>query len=122
MCDLFASLLHSSRFTFDKAERHSFATAEPNTLSINTVLCSLLSTMLPSSPSSQKRKALTLEERIKVIERNKKGENAISIARSLDVGKTQILNIVRERDSILSLGGRTGKRVTSSENSLQLFM
>ena len=33
---------------------------------------------------------------------SKKGENAISIARSLDVGKTQIQTIIRERDSILA--------------------
>lgn len=48
----------------------------------------------------RKRKALTLEERVRVVERSEKGEKAISIAKDLCVGKTQIQNIIRDKDSI----------------------
>lgn len=47
---------------------------------------------------------------MKVIERSRKGESAISIARSMSVGKTQIQNIIRDQDSIV-------KRWESGENS-----
>ena len=48
----------------------------------------------------QERKILTLEERIKVVERNEKGESCPSIADSMGVGKTQIQSIIRERESL----------------------
>ena len=46
---------------------------------------------------SQKRKFLTLEERIKVIERSDKGDAARRIAADLNVGKTQIQNIIKDK-------------------------
>lgn len=49
---------------------------------------------------SNKRKTLTLKERIQVIERNEKDEPARRIALSLGVGKTQIQNIIRDKVNI----------------------
>ena len=49
---------------------------------------------------ARKRKQLTLEERVRVVERSEKGETAIAIAASVDVGKTQIQTIIREKESI----------------------
>ena len=46
---------------------------------------------------SRKRKFLTLEERIKVIERSDKGDAARRIAADLNVGKTQIQNIIKDK-------------------------
>ena len=55
----------------------------------------------PSNMSPNKRKPLTLEERVRVIERKKGGETAIAIAKSVNVGKTLIQCIIRDSDSIL---------------------
>ena len=52
------------------------------------------------SPRST-RKVLTLSQRVNVIKRSEKGESAIAIARSLEVGKTQIQGIVRDKQLIL---------------------
>ena len=49
---------------------------------------------------SNKRKTLTLKERIQVIERNEKDEPVRTIALSLGVGKTQIQNIIRDKVNI----------------------
>ena len=46
---------------------------------------------------SQKRKTLTLEERIKVIERSDKGDAARRIAADFNIGKTQIQNIIKDK-------------------------
>ena len=52
--------------------------------------------------ASRKRKILSLEERIKVIERSEKGmETAKSIAESLGVGKTQIRSIFLDKEKII---------------------
>ena len=51
--------------------------------------------------SSRKRKILTLEDRVKVVERLSKGESARSIALSFNVGKTQVQTIANEKDNIL---------------------
>ena len=53
-----------------------------------------------SSIGSRKRKVLTLEDRMKVVQRNEKGESCIAIAKSLGVGKTQIQYIVRDKEAI----------------------
>lgn len=55
-----------------------------------------------SATKSRKRKLLTLEERVDVIKRSRKGETSITISKSLNVGKTQIQNIVREQDKIIA--------------------
>ena len=62
--------------------------------------------------SSRKRKILTLEDRVKVVERLSKGESARSIALSLNVGKTQVLTIAKEKDDILCCwkDGKNGDR------------
>ena len=51
--------------------------------------------------SHNKRKPLTLKEKVCVLERKNTGETAISIAISLNVGKTQIHCIIRDLNSIL---------------------
>ena len=43
---------------------------------------------------SVKRKALTLDQRVKVIERS---EKPLAIASSLGCGKTQIFNIIKDK-------------------------
>ena len=48
-----------------------------------------------------KRKVLTLEERIDVIKKHKSGETAISIARTMGVGKTQIQGIVKDKQRLM---------------------
>ena len=60
--------------------------------------------------STKKRKYLTLEDRVNVVNRHKKGETAIAIAKSLKVGKTQIQGIIRDKDDIL-------KRWESGDNA-----
>lgn len=60
--------------------------------------------------SCRKRKPLTLEERIKVLKRHGNGEKAITIARSLGVGKTQIQSIIKDKEDIL-------KRWQAGENT-----
>ena len=60
------------------------------------------------SPQTKKRKlgdrkqrvVLNLEDRYRVIERNEKGESARAIADRLGVGRTQILNILHDKESI----------------------
>ena len=49
------------------------------------------------------RKTLTLEDRVNVIELKDKGETALAISKKLDCGKTQIQNIIRDKDSIMAL-------------------
>ncbi len=49
----------------------------------------------------RKRRSLTLEERVRVIENYKAGRSARSIAINLGVGKTQIQSIVNNRDTIM---------------------
>ena len=49
---------------------------------------------------SNKRKCLTLEDRIKVLDRHDKGESARLIAMSLGCGKTQIQSIIKDKVSI----------------------
>uniref|UniRef100_A0A8C4QQL2 HTH CENPB-type domain-containing protein n=1 Tax=Eptatretus burgeri TaxID=7764 RepID=A0A8C4QQL2_EPTBU len=65
-----------------------------------------------ATKESRKRKVLSLEQRVRVIERHNNGKSARSIAASLDVGKTQIQSIINERDWILQLweGGESGDR------------
>lgn len=48
-----------------------------------------------------KRKMLTLEEKVKVLRLNEKGEKAKIISLSMEVGMTQIYSICRNRDAIL---------------------
>ena len=54
-----------------------------------------------STPKRSTRKALTLEERVGVISKHNKGESCTSISKSLQVGKTQIQSIVKDKESIL---------------------
>ncbi|XP_062503909.1 tigger transposable element-derived protein 6-like [Corticium candelabrum] len=49
---------------------------------------------------SQKRKVLTLEDRIRVIEKVEQGKSCCCVAVDMDVGKTQVHSIVRDRKSI----------------------
>ena len=57
--------------------------------------------MATSSKCGTKRKVLSLEERVKVIERAKNNELARSIAKAFEVGKTQIQNIIANKSEIL---------------------
>jgi hypothetical protein len=45
---------------------------------------------------------LTLEERLDVVKRSRKGETAIAIARLVGVGKTQIQSIVNDQAYIVT--------------------
>ena len=63
---------------------------------------------------SKKRKALTLEEKVKVIRLNEKGESVRRIAAELDVGKTQIASIVKSREEVLKQwedGAASGRKI-----------
>ena len=57
----------------------------------------------------------SLEERVNVIERSKKGEKAVNIAMAIGVGKTQIQSIIKDQESILARwqGGQRGERKTN---------
>lgn len=50
---------------------------------------------------AQKRKFLTLEQRVRVIEKLDKGLSVRKIAEELDCGKTQISNIKADKKAIL---------------------
>ncbi|KAK7499105.1 hypothetical protein BaRGS_00009652 [Batillaria attramentaria] len=50
--------------------------------------------------ASRKRKVLTLEQRVKVIELSEKGDSARKIAEKMDVGKTQIQSILLAKEEI----------------------
>ena len=52
-----------------------------------------MDTSVSDSPKRKPRNALTLAERIKVIERKEKGESTKSIAAAFCVGLTRIVNI-----------------------------
>ena len=52
---------------------------------------------------SRKRKILTLEQRVDVIQKNERGMSCRAIAAELHVGKTQIQSIVREKESIMKM-------------------
>ena len=52
------------------------------------------------SGSGRKRKVLTLEDRVKVVDRLTSGQSARAIAASLGVGKTQIQAIGKEKEEI----------------------
>jgi transcriptional regulator with XRE-family HTH domain len=60
-----------------------------------------MATCEASGSRSRKRKIQTLEERLDVVKRSRKGETAIAIARSLGVGKTQIQSIVNDQANIV---------------------
>ena len=49
---------------------------------------------------SQKRKVLTLEDRIRVIEKVEQGKSCRCVAVEMGVGKTQVQSTVRDRKSI----------------------
>lgn len=61
---------------------------------------------------TSKRKVLSLEQRISVIKRHVKGETAVSIANSLNVGKTQIQSVIKNKEDILNRweAGESGDR------------
>ena len=51
--------------------------------------------------SLRKRNVLTLEERVSVLNKIKKGQSCRSIAEEIGVGKTQIQNIIKDKEDIL---------------------
>ena len=51
--------------------------------------------------SLRKRKVLTLEERVFVLDKIEKGQFCHSVSEELGVGKTQIQNIVKDKEDIL---------------------
>jgi hypothetical protein len=57
------------------------------------------------------------EDRVKVIRRSSAAESAISIAGSFNVGKTQIQNIIKEKESVLARRehGERGDRKIAKE-------
>ena len=50
--------------------------------------------------SSRKRKVLTLEERTGVLNKIESGRSCHSVAEEIGVGKTQIQNIVKDKEGI----------------------
>ena len=50
---------------------------------------------------SQKRKVLTLEERVAVIQKIDCGKSCRSVAEEIGVGKTEIQGIVKDKEAIL---------------------
>lgn len=62
--------------------------------------------------SNRKRKILTLEERVKVVKLNEKGDSARKIATLMDVGKTQIQSIIKDKETVINQweNGTDGKR------------
>jgi len=63
---------------------------------------------------SRKRKILTLEDRVAVLTKIDSGKSCRGIAEELGVGKTQIQNIVKNREDIK-------KRWESSENKVKKY-
>ena len=59
-----------------------------------------MDTSVSDSPKRKPRNALTLAERIKVIERKEKGESTKSIAAAFCVGLTQIVNIYANKQKL----------------------
>ena len=53
---------------------------------------------MENKKTPRKRKVLDLTDRVKVIERHNKGETAIAISLSLGCGKTQIQEIVNDKE------------------------
>ena len=56
-----------------------------------------------ASPRPNKRKILTLEERVKVINQSEKGLSALAISKLMGCGKTQIQSIIKDKTVILNL-------------------
>lgn len=56
-----------------------------------------------AQPNMKKRKVLTLEDRMKVLDHSKKGLTAKAISALMGCGKTQVQSIVRDRESINAL-------------------
>ena len=55
-----------------------------------------------ASNSSKKRKILTLEDRMKVVERSERGESARKVAAVMGVGKTQVQSIILNKENVRS--------------------
>ena len=53
--------------------------------------------------SIPKRKLLNLEQRVNVVKQHDKGVSCRAIAKSLDVGKTQVQGIINDRAKIMNL-------------------
>ena len=53
--------------------------------------------------ASRKRKLLNLEQRVNVVKQHDKGVSCRAIAKSLDVGKTQVQGIINDRAQIMNL-------------------
>ena len=68
-----------------------------------------------ASTAKAKRTALSLYDRVNVVERNERGESCLAIARSLGVGKTQIQSIIEEKEAVKRRweNGESGERKTS---------
>ena len=74
--------------------------------------------------STKKRKVLTLEEKVKVIMLNEKGESSRKLAVTFDVGKTQINNIIKDKENIVGKweNGMDGSRkIVKAKRCLYLF-
>ena len=74
--------------------------------------------------SAKKRKALSLSDRVRVLERATNGRSARQIAKEFDVGKTQIQGILKRKEEILrdySSGASQGqkrRRLSTTGNEL----
>ena len=70
---------------------------------------------------SRKRKILTLQQRVEVLQWHEKGQSCRAIAMKLDVGKTQIQSIINSGDSVLkewqSGEGRSDRRYVKARKT-----
>ena len=53
--------------------------------------------------SVKKRKVLTIENKVKVINLSGKGDSSRKLAEKFNVGKTQIQNIIKNKENILDM-------------------
>lgn len=93
------------------ADRTVFLSLAEVFIDINTVIVSVDSYAMAAR--GVKRKTLSLDQRVKVIRLNEQGKSARIIAKEMDVGKTQIGNILKEKKDIMDIykaGTMSGSR------------
>ena len=77
--------------------------------------------MAEQEKRGQKRKVLTLEQRVKVLKMADEGKSGRAIAAELQVGKTQVHKIVKDKENLMKEwedGGNTEKGYQDKINRL----
>ena len=81
----------------------------------------MTSVMAEQEKRGQKRKVLTLEQRVKVLKMADEGKSGRAIAAELQVGKTQVHKIVKDKENLMKEwedGGNTEKGYQDKINRL----